>query len=469
MKKIHIIMLSAAMLLSLGASAQSFRSGYFLDNYVYGYRINPAQVNDRGFFALLLGNMDFQNRTTFGVSQFLYPASNGLVTGLNSLVTPDEFLGKFKANNYLALDESINILALGVAIGRPMHTLEVNVRVGATASLPYDLFAIVKSGKAGTYDLGGIYLDATALADVCYGFSTHIGDHFSAGARLHFLYGAANGNLTGNQSYITLSDKQVAALANMDLNVSGIFNGGLNPDGSFGFDNININPWPPTSYGGAVDLGFQYTSDFGMEAMVSVTDLGMMSWANQISAHAEASIDYTGGSFTFENGTINTNFEEIMQKFTDSLVEPKFTTGTRAWRMMPWNAAAGVRYHMPFWKGLSVGALGTYHFEKCASWYDARLGVTVTPARIITATTNIGYSTFGPTWGGAIDLHLGPFNLLAGFDGYIGPMGKFGLGDTLSSLNGVPVVSTLSKAVTFVPFPLNGSIGNAHIGLTLTF
>ena len=89
MKRI-IITISAALLLCAGASAQSFRSGYFLDrNYTYGYRINPAQINRKSFMALGLGNIDLQNSCNIGISNLLFPTETGLVTGFNKAVSAD--------------------------------------------------------------------------------------------------------------------------------------------------------------------------------------------------------------------------------------------------------------------------------------------------------------------------------------------------------------------------------------------
>ena len=76
-----------------------------------------------------------------------------------------------------------------------------------------------------------------------------------------------------------------------------------------------------------------------------------------------------------------------------------------------------------------------------------RLGATVTPSRILSLSGNLGLGTIGPTWGTALNLNLGPFNLLAGVDSFLGPLGKY----------------------DSVPFPVNSFIGNVHAGLVLTF
>ena len=446
MRKLYIILLSAAMLLSLGASAQSFRSGYFLDYYTYGYRINPAQVNERGFVGIGVGNIDLQNNMNMGLGSFLFNKNGSIVTGLNQKVSADEFLGGLSKSNFVSLDESINILSFGIANGKRMHTLELNVRVMDTESIPYDLFALAKKGGSGSFDFGGLYADITALADLAYGFSTRINDNLSVGGRLHVLVGAANVNLSSSSSIVSFTDSKIEVKPNVDLKASGLLKVGTTPDGQIDTGNIGLNTTNPIGgYGASLDLGVEYKSNFGLEAMFSVTDLGMISWQNSFAANASAAFEYTGGTIGFDGGSIQTDFADILD--VSKILKFQAGQGTPALSMMPFNIAAGARYFMPFYDKLSVGMLATYHNAKYASWFDARLGATITPARILGLTGNIGYGTFGPTWGAALDLHLGPINLLVGMDSFLGKYGK----------------------IAQIPVPLGGFQANVHVGLCLAF
>ena len=426
MKKLHIILLTAAVLLSLGASAQSFRSGYFLDNYTYGYRINPAQVNDRGFFAIGLGNIDLQNCTNLGISKFLFPKQDGtgLVTGLNKSVSADTFLGGLKQNNFVSLDENINILSFGIANGERMHSVELNLRVPITLNLPLDIFAFAKTGGTRDFNIAGIYVDVTALADLSYGYSRYITDNLSVGGRLHLLAGAANVNLSGQNTKISLSESKIAVSPNLDLVTSGILGIEANSTGD-GIDpsKIGINTSSPIGgFGGTIDLGVEYKADFGLDAMFSITDLGFISWKNDFAANASGSFEYTGTTIGFEGGTIKTDLADLMD--VSKILSFKAGKGTSSASLMPFDIAAGVRYFMPFYDKLSVGALATYHNAKYASWFDTRVGATITPARILSLSGNIGYGSFGGTWGAGLNLHLGPINLLVGADSFLGRMGR---------------------------------------------
>lgn len=449
MKKLHIILLTAATLLSLGASAQSFRSGYFLDNYTYGYRINPAQVNDKGFFAIGVGNIDLQNCTNLGISSFLFPKENGtgLVTGLNKSVSAETFLGGLKQNNFISLDENINILSFGIANGRRMHTVELNLRVPVTLNLPYDIFSFAKTGGNRDYNISGIYVDVTALADLSYGYSMYIMDGLSVGGRLHFLAGAANVNLSGQNTKISLSESKISVSPNLDLVTSGILGIEANSTGD-GIDpsKIGINTSTPIGgFGATIDLGVEYKTNFGLDAMISITDLGFISWKNDFAANASGSFEYTGTTIGFEGGTIKTDLADLMD--ISKILSFKAGKGTSSATMMPFDIAAGARYFMPFYDKLSVGLLATYHNAKYASWFDTRFGATITPARILSLSGNIGYGSFGATWGTGLNLHLGPVNLLVGADCFLGKMGR------------------ISK----ITVPIEPAQLNLHAGLCFTF
>ena len=433
-------------MMSLGASSQSFRTGYFLDNYIYGYRINPAQVNDRSSLGLFIGNFDLQNASSVGVSSFLFPnpdGSSSLVTGLNKAISTDKFLGGLKNHNFVSLDENINLFALGLSDGRRMHTIEVNTRVMGTASIPKSVFSLLKSGKTGTYDFNGLYADASALADICYGYSTVLGENLSVGGRFHLLFGLANLNFRSRGSSVTMDEKAIVAGADMQLNASGMIGFHTNEDGGVDMRRIEFSPTPFGSLGATLDLGCEYKSDFGLDAMVSITDFGAISWNNKLSAQANASVEFKG--FFSEGGNIKTDLDDLLD--LNNALDYRVIKGRRGLRMMPCNIAAGARYQMPFWSGMTVGMLNTCHIGRASSWFETRIGVTATPVRIVSVTANLGLGTMGPTWGTAVNLHLGPVNIIAGADSFLSPLGKL-------------------KSTTF---PINSFVENVHLGISFTF
>ena len=67
-----------------------------------------------------------------------------MVTGLNSSISPDEFLGKLNKNNIMELDLRINILSFGFAQWGGFNTFSVSTRSNVGAYLPYELFEFDK-------------------------------------------------------------------------------------------------------------------------------------------------------------------------------------------------------------------------------------------------------------------------------------------------------------------------------------
>lgn len=438
------------MLLSLGASAQSFRGGYFLDNYVYGYRINPAQVNEKSFFGIGIGDIDLLNNSNMGMSSLLFNRNNSVVTGLHKSVTADEFIGGLSknGNNFISLDENINILSVGISNGERMHTVELNVRVMNTDNLPTDLFSFIKKGGTGNFSFGGLYVDLSAMADLAYGYSMRISDNLSVGGRAHLLLGLVNVNLSGENTAISLSEQQIKVTPNVDLKASGLLNIGTTADGAIDPSGIGISKNPIGGFGASLDLGVDYKSDFGLEAMFSITDLGLISWKNNFSASSSFEFSFEG--LQNVNPLDSEALANQIGSLTDDLVGgimPKIGQGKSSASFMPFNIAAGARYFMPFYDKLSVGALMTYHNAKYASWFDARLGATVTPINLVSISANAGAGTFGPVCGAALNLHLGPVNLHAGIDGFFGKYGK----------------------ISGVPIPLKKFMENVNVGLCFTF
>jgi hypothetical protein len=76
----------------------------------------------------------------------------------------------------------------------------------------------------------------------------------------------------------------------------------------------------------------------------------------------------------------------------------------------------GIEFRMPFWQRLSVGALGTYRLDGPHSWWEARGSVNLALSRWFSLSGNYAYSTFGDSFGAAINFHPKSVNLFVGVD-----------------------------------------------------
>ncbi|MBR6458006.1 MAG: hypothetical protein IKS71_05360 [Bacteroidales bacterium] len=459
MKKINIaiVLVAALSLLSLTkASAQSFRSGYFLDNYVYGYRINPAQIGPRSFFALGLGSIDLQNNLNIGMGSLLFPTENGMVTGFNKAVSADDFLGGIPNGVRLSLDENINILSFGIAKENRMSTFEINFRTMVGLALPHDLFAFLKLGGDQPYDISGLGANVGVIADVAYGFAHKVGDNLTIGGRLHFLAGVADAKLYTANSNITMGS--TAELnTEIHLETSGIASIGIDSEGNIDPNSLALTGPYVGGYGGGLDLGIEFEPFDGFTLTASVTDFGILFRNNTTNLAASSKVTYKGADINYqEDGSVKADFDAVLEELRQAIVFQEVAGEAQRMDILPFNAQAGLRYKLPFFKPLSFGVLGTWHYDTIAPWYEARGGVTLTPFRLISISANAGYGSLGgPVCGGALDLHLGPLNILAGFDTFLGDMGLI-TDVQIPPYNGIPI-------------PLHGFNLNAHVGVGLTF
>lgn len=442
MKRIFVLI--SALLLCAGASAQSMRSGYFLDYNMYGYRINPAQVNDKSFAGgLLLSNNCLLNSGNVGMGNFLFPKNGKLVTGLNKAVSSSEFLGNLPQEINFSLDESFNVFTLGLVRGDTQHTAEINVRTLGSIGLPKQLFAFLKDGGTQTYDISGVNANIGALADLTYGYAKRINSTLSVGGRAHILVGTANVQAFTDNSTVALTPTQSSLNTSITLQSSGLVKFGTDSKG-------NLNSVAMGSaiggFGLSLDLGVEYKPIDGLNLMLSVTDLGFISWNNDVNLTASGSVSYNGGTIAFQDGTLKTDIDSVVDKLTGALAF-KNNSSQSSISAIPFNLALGARYTLPSLQMLSFGLLGTYHNAGPASGYDLRAGVTATPSRLISATVNAGFGSYGPSLGGALNLHLGPINFFVGGETYMGAMGK---------LNGITI-------------PLTGFMSNVNSGLVFTF
>ena len=456
MKRTFVLTLISLLLLSAGASAQSFRSGYFLDNYVYGYRINPAQLNKKSFLAIGLGNYDLQNSSGIGIASVLFPTDNGMVTGLNKAVSAEQFIGSLPPSVGLSFDENINLLSFGVRGKRTMHTFEVNLRTTVDAGLPRELFAFLKQGGDRPYDISGINLSASVIGDVSYGYARQVNKKLNIGGRLHFLVGAVDVRAYSDNSSVTMSESAAEINSELHLKTSGMVSIGIDSEGHIDPNTVNIDymngPYIG-GYGAGLDFGAEYELVPGLNLMASVTEFGVMFRKNTTSLSANSTIRYEGGNISYQDGQVKTDdYQEVLDKLMEAIVFKEDAEASRV-EVLPFNVCLGARYKLPFFKALSLGALGTYRYDNIYPTWEVRGGMTLSSKYFISISGNAGYGSYGPVCGGGLNLHLGPLNILAGVDSFIGDLG------TISGISGVPAI----------PFPLHGFQINAHVGATLTF
>ena len=99
---------------ALCATAQTTRSAYFTDNYLYRYEMNPAFDNDKNFISMpMLGNMNMAINGSLGLQDLLYNVDGQTITFLNPAVDAQTFFDAVGNNSNLGTDFKVGILSAG--------------------------------------------------------------------------------------------------------------------------------------------------------------------------------------------------------------------------------------------------------------------------------------------------------------------------------------------------------------------
>ncbi len=428
MKKGLYILLAAFMLLPVTVSAQqNLRSGYFLDGYVYKYKMNPAMAPERGFFAMpFLSNLSVGAETTFGLGTFLYPTETGLTTFLSPKVSNKTFLNNIVEKNRANVNLDMTLLAAGFRTGKSFHTIDLSLRTDVGVNVPGTLFEFMKLGnsQSNSWDISNVGVRGTGRLELAYGYSrSFLDDALKVGARAKLLWGVYRLDAAVDKLYLDMAADKWTVDAHGNMMMSAPVSFMVTEDNKVDFlslntDNLVQNLMTP-NLGFAVDLGATYDFLDYFTASFSVLDLGVMSWSNtMLAATPDTSWEFAGfESIDMEtiNDEISGVFKDLAQVFTFEQKE----SGVKQSGKLAATIHTGIEARMPFYERLSFGMLYTQRLEKAYSWSEGRFAASVAPVNWFSATTNYAISNFGHSWGGALNIHTRGFGFFVGLDSFV--------------------------------------------------
>ena len=423
----------AAALLCLCAAlptgAQAFPEGFMLSNYRLGYRYNPAIGNDVDMISV--GQFGMNNRANVGAAAFLYPRGGEVVTALHSSVSSEEFLGNLQESNYRLGSLNYNLVSYGIARGGAYHTFEANLRGLYGISVPKTIFEIAKLGmdEGKVYNLSNFRGLGNLYADLAYGYSRRLGDIVSVGARVHLLVGlnAIDARVTRFDMELGAQDVDVKLETDVDMTsrLSGIQ---TDETGKMDFTRrLKRDKWRlPSGAGLAVDLGFVVTPIEGLDISVSLLELGALVWYYGNAFTATGNTTFLGLSgLTMDEMNVD-YLKGVMTEYGKAALED-FSAYKKSknvqLQMVPFQSHVGIKYRMPFWEALSVGATGMFTEYQGMPYKEARLGVAVCPLDWLDLTANYGVGSYGTVFGVAGSVRFlrfrATFGLQNGFGGTI--------------------------------------------------
>ena len=423
MKKL-LFSLTILLATTVAMSAQNFRTGYFLDGYMYKYQLNPAFQGERGFLALPgIGGVSAGVEATIPGAALLYPSADGaeLSWFTDPEVSMNEFMSKIDKFNSANESYDVNLLAIGFRAKNTYHTLDFSFRGQANQYIPGDFFRLAKDLSTGseindTYDLTNWSANVNTFLQAAYGFSVKIKDVASIGFRAKFLLGAES-------IYSEMSDLRISLRENnYTLNASG--NVVLSPY----LNNMLVNEEVMTpseifkpifctpSIGAAIDFGFSvdFLKHFTLSG--SILDLGFISWKRSTQYKFDATewdLSYT----EIESGSGDNGLDSSMGQVTTTIGEVGQAQNEYR-HNLGFTSLLGLEFRVPFYTRISFGILGTHRYEGVHSWTEGRFSLNYAPFRWFSLSGNYAMSTFGESYGAAVNLHPKGFNLFLGIDSF---------------------------------------------------
>lgn len=416
--KIRRILVLFALTVTLPLGAQSFQESLFLNNYRLGFRYNPALQSPAGF--LSVGEYSSFSANNVGASSFLYEREGKLVSAFHPLVSSQEFLSSLKEVNTSINYMNYSLFSFGFRTKNAFHTIEVGFRGMEAQSLPKDYFRLLKDGGEDLFSMGGTRLQGRFFAEVAYGYSRKIGDHLTLGVRAKLLAGQYAADYGFQRLDLRISDQswQMNVQSRLDLTSR---SGRMQTDEN-GY--LQLTDWHakekwvlPSGAGLALDLGLVWEPADGLQLAASVTDLGGLFWYYGNAGEASGQFVFTGLS---DVKMEDINLEGLITQVSDigesllKTVALKRVSRRIGWDGLPFQANAGIRYKMPFYKALSLGLMGNYAGYQSLPYWEGRFVVAVNPLPWLDGCFSIGPSSLGLTWGAALQVSVYRFRLHAG-------------------------------------------------------
>lgn len=451
MRKIYFILAILAAPVCLSAQ-ENMNSAYFLDGYSFRHEYNPAFVSARSYMSLpVIGSVNLSVNSNMGLSTFLYPLDNGqLATFMHPSVSTEAFTKNLRRNNNISTGVSTKILSIGAWGKRGgFTTLGIDLKANASANIPGSLFRFMKNpGADRVYNVDNLGMNIKSYLQVSLGHSRKVGERLNVGGKVKFLVGMAAADVNIDRMRISMEQDKWSITANGGARISsgkGLLVVGTTEDGRLDFTNIGLDPanaWSSNGvngflggYGAAIDFGATYELADGLTLSASLLDFGFLTWNSSIYAQADGiSWEFEGFEDVDPNADFNQQIEAIAGDFANMLVMRKASEG-RYTEMLTCKVNAGIEYKMPFWKGLSVGALYSGRYNGAYTFNEGRLALNLALGNVLSLSGSYAISNFGQSVGAALNLHFIPFQLYVATDALfwdvtapIANFGNFGIG-----------------------------------------
>ena len=434
----YIIIAAAAICAPASALAQASYSGYFLDNYVHRYQLNPAlrDTTEKAFFTFpALGNLNAGMNGNLHTTSLVYNVNGKTVLFTSPDVPASDVLSKIHSKNRLGVAMNMDILAAGWKAWGGYNAVTISAVADANVGVPGELFKLVKEGISNkTYDIKNFMANASAYAKIQLNHSRDIKQvpGLRVGAALKFYLGLGNVDAYFNEAQLELGQDAWIARTNADVyaSVKGLSYQRKYNDKTdrYYVNGVDMDGFGLTGFGLGFDLGGTYKwRDFNFSA--AVLDLGFISWSNTQFASTDGTqtVNTDGYIFGTEKGQADDEWDRLsddlsnLYQLTDHGDMGARTRAARA------TLNFGVSYVLPYYRNLTFGILNSTRLHGRFTSTDFRFSANVMPVKCFSASANFTAGTFGVGFGWLVNLNVKGFSLFVGMDRTFGKLAKQGV------------------------------------------
>ena len=388
-----IIVLSAWILSTTLATAQSSQTGYFTDSNLYRHTMNPAMGNATNYFSFpAMGNSNFSFRGNLALRDVFYQVNGRTATFMHPNLTSYEVLKNIKDNNKLGLNADLQIFSIGFNKFDGYNTVSINLRGNTHLRVPGELFRLAKEEITNkTYDINNFNAHAHAYMEIALGHSRQINEELRLGATMKILLAGGNIDAQLKKAQLTLNENEwtITSDAEVEASANGFsYKTKINEDTNNSYvDGVDIDRIGINGGGLAVDLGAVYQLDDTWSFSASIIDLGFINWKNNMVASTNGLKTFTTDEYIFSlDDDKDNNVDDELDRLKNGLsslyeLEDMGNRGSTL-KGIGTTINLGASYILPSYQQLKFGLLNSNHIQKNFSWSDLRASANWTYSEI---------------------------------------------------------------------------------------
>ena len=322
----------------ISVRSQQINTTYFMENAPERNMLNPAfqplnvfyfGLPGIGYTQIGLGN------NSLSLKDVIYNQNGQTILFFNPNGDKQKFYDALNPTTLLNQNFQLNLLDFGFRSGKSFWSFSVSEKMDREFSIPKEILKLPLFGTPqlnnNIFDLSKLDVDMSVYTEAALGYSRKLGDKFTIGAKIKFLYGSSNISTTNQNISLNAGVNDWKLNGNVLINTAAP--GAVEIDKYFGSGNylipVNLNDllkpvglanstdWvKPSGLGGGIDIGFNFEPLKNLKLSGAVTDLGMIYW-NQNMKNTTYISDYSFKGF----GNFDLNSNINMLNITDSILK----------------------------------------------------------------------------------------------------------------------------------------------------